>query len=234
MKISKDVLHYAAKMYGDIRYADRGIMFKKRKKDRIDPSKIDGVTSYYQNKHTQAAAAEKDGWTIIFCIGSNQILDWFYNLAFFKKKIPYKSAGTSKEIKVHGGFLKTYMNMREWTHEQVKDKEKVLVWGMSLGGALATFASLDVQYNFPKIDLDTVLCGSPRVGNQAFHKSYMKRVISVKRFVYGNDIVPAVPPRCFGFRHVCGIEIIGKKRKGLLTIKDHMWMNTYFPTLNKY
>ncbi len=234
MKITNELLHYAAEMYGKVRYADRGTFFKKRKKDRIDPSTIDGVVDYLSYNHTQAVCVEQDGWTIIYCIGSNQILDWFYNFAFTKKKIPYQETGTNPEIRVHGGFLDTYINMRGWVHNQIKDKEKVLVFGQSLGGAVATFCALDIQYNFPNIDLDVILCGAPRVGNTAFKESFSKRVTSIKRFVYGNDIVPAVPPKCFGFEHVCGEEIIGKKRKGILTIKDHMWMKTYQPTLIKY
>jgi predicted lipase len=234
MKITNELLHYVAKMYGEIRYADRGLFFKKSNKERIDLSTINGVKSYFSVKNTQAAIVEKDGWTIVFCIGSNQISDWILNFLFLKKKIPYKSSGTSKKIKTHSGFLKTYLNMREWTHEQVKDKKNVLVFGQSLGAAVATLAALDIKYNFSEVNLDVILCGSPRVGNAAFKESFNKRIDSTKRFVYGNDIVPALPPKMLGFEHVCSSEVVGKERKCLLTSKDHMWLKTYQPTLIKY
>lgn len=71
--------------------------------------------------------------------------------------------------------------------------------GHSLGGAIAAMASLMLPT--PPVGIYTF--GMPRPGNVAYRDAYNPRLGDrTYRFVYGDDLVPKVPPSAFGFRHV--------------------------------
>jgi predicted lipase len=52
--------------------------------------------------------------------------------------------------------------------------------------------------------LELVTFGAPRVGDKSFVKCFKGMDINSKRFVYDADIVPHLPPRFSGFRHLPG------------------------------
>jgi predicted lipase len=141
-------------------------------------------------------------------------MDWEVNFEFksvIEDKIVgdreqvYPYAGKSKSgAMMHQGFTSAYMSVRDTIHTYLKKYSIpcVTVTGHSLGGALATLCAVDVQYNFPDVDLDLYTFGSPRVGNDGFRDSFNRRVPKSYRFVYGMDIVPALPRPWQGYRHV--------------------------------
>lgn len=209
---------YILEKYDEVRYANRGLFFNK--KNQINLETLEDVKEYFKSKHMEGVVVEKDGEEILMIFGSNQVIDWFYNLSFRFKKTPYPSV-TKKEIKVHKGFYNSYLTIRDYILQRFKENTKLVVYGQSLGGAVATFAMLDLKYNYPDIDIDPITTGSPRVGNDAFVKSFEKRVSGYIRYVCGSDIVTMVPPKIFGFSHVGKKVHIGKKTF-LPKIKDHM------------
>jgi len=158
--------------------------------------------------------------------GSDGTADWIDNLKFFKrpvksiknnkKVVPY--ARVSDKIKVHSGFIKQYKAVRKDILDNVRVKKragfkKFIITGHSLGGALATLASLDIQYNIPDIDVVCLPFASPRVGNKHWKKSFNKRMKACYRFVYKNDIVCKVPMSILFYNHV-GKEVkLGAKNK---------------------
>ena len=133
--------------------------------------------------------------------GSDSIKDWILNLIIVKKVMPY--GNEKSKIRVHYGFIKAYKSVRDELHKRFLDskKSKVFLTGFSMGGALATLAAVDFQYNFD-VEVLAATTGSPRVGNYAFAKSYNKRVPDTTRYKYGNDIVTSLPPWFFFYKHV--------------------------------
>jgi predicted lipase len=173
---------------------------------------------FFSKDNTEVFSFEDDRFKYIILLGSNEMKDWIKNFLYFKKRIPYE--GTNPKIKVHGGFMDMYLKVREEVLLEAEFSSKpLIVMGHSLGSALATLASLDIEYN-TKIKPDVLFTGTPRVGNKYFVKSFNNRLPCTIRVVRGNDIVSHVPPRIFGFDHVGKLKKIGNK-KSLHFIRDH-------------
>ncbi|MFM6107948.1 MAG: lipase family protein [Sphaerospermopsis kisseleviana] len=109
---------------------------------------------------------------------------------------PYKKGNNPGPL-MHSGFSNAYLSVRDQIHQYIKDNQtaNIIVTGHSLGGALATLCGVDIQYNFhPQLSsLEVYTFGSPKVGNKKFCQSYNRRVPNTYRFIYGMDIVPALP-----------------------------------------
>lgn len=153
--------------------------------------------------------------------GSEEKIDWTTN--FDLNKVTFEENVIHQEIvdkleevypyeeksqsgaKMHQGFVNAYLSVREEIHHQIKNytASQVIVTGHSLGGALSTLCTVDIQYCFgERFAISTYTFGSPRVGNEGFRKSFNKRVPNSYRFIYGMDLVPALPRPWQGYRHV--------------------------------
>lgn len=139
--------------------------------------------------------------TLYICFrGSDEPLDWQENFDFKKMVSPY--GNTDSKILIHKGFMETYNNARKFILDKVKNEKRVVVTGHSLGGALATLCAVDIQYNYPEIELACCPFASPRVGNRDFAASFNKRVPSTYRIYLENDPVVDVPLEIMGYKHV--------------------------------
>jgi len=181
----------------------------------------DTVVDVQITRHIQYARAIKDGFSYIFFLGSNEGKDWLHNFQFRFRTVPYEETGTNKRIKVHSGFFNSYRLVRDNILLYSVGYSKVIYVGHSFGGALATFAALDVKYNYPHKTVACITAGAPRCGNEAFAKSFINRVSDVTRYVYGRDIVPGVPFKCMGYTDMPGRIEIGPRRVFPLSIKHH-------------
>lgn len=161
--------------------------------------------------------------TIVFR-GTDTIEEWRSNFAFSRKRMPY--GNKNSRIRVHEGFIGAYNSVlvRKRLHEIVpKKKCRVVVTGHSRGAALAALCALDLQYNFPYLDVEAYLFGCPRIGNAAFSRSYDKRVCKTVRVQNGNDFVTKLPPAFMGYRHVGACFNIGKMRLPFaMSFSSHM------------
>ena len=93
--------------------------------------------------------------------------------------------------------------------------------GHSLGGALATFAGVDVKEQIPTSNPASMYTfGSPRTGNQAFsdHVFALFGSDGYQRVTHYNDVVPHLPPTPFGFNHA-GDEVWYMNAGGDLNFK---------------
>lgn len=125
------------------------------------------------------------------------IKDIITDLWFFRKEIPFDN---KKGIKVHGGFLKAYMSVRDELLEKILEfldqgATHIKGVGHSLGGALVTLLAVDLQKNkfFPKENSLFFTDGQPKVGNKKFAKSFDIRVPNYYRLVNYFDPIPMVP-----------------------------------------
>lgn len=166
-----------------------------------------------------------DAGTFIYIVfrGSENRIDWDTNfnleqevVQFQQNVLQEKVVGDREQVypyeeesssgaKMHRGFASAYMSVREQIHNYLKNNaaSSLTVTGHSLGGALATLCAVDIQYNFSnQVAVDIYTFGAPRVGNNGFRESFNRRVPHSYRFVYGMDIVPALPRPWQGYRHV--------------------------------
>jgi predicted lipase len=178
-------------------------------------------------------AAEKGKDLFLVFRGSDSFKDWIFNF-WSAKVIPYGNKET--KIRLHKGFYERYYeNLRGDVHGRISrfEYETVHVIGYSFGGAMAQLCAVDVQYNFSKVKVECITFGSPRIGNEHFIKSYIKRVPNTRNYVYGPDIVPRLPPKLFGYSDYFGYNdffcyYLGK-RKFFPSIKDRN-LNLYKQT----
>ena len=138
--------------------------------------------------------------------GSQDLKDAKIDLNY-SKLIPYKNHPFAK---VHGGFWTAYKSIQDEIYNLIKNHQidHLMVVGHSLGGALATIASLDLaevlDIHIHKILM--VSLGAPRVGNLQYTQLYDSKVDEYYRLTHGHDPVVQLPYRLMGFHHI-GHEI---------------------------
>jgi triacylglycerol lipase len=120
--------------------------------------------------------------------------------------------------RVHLGFARAVDQVWPEVRKLLAALPKRPLWvtGHSLGGAMATLASLRlVQDGYEVRAVYTY--GSPRVGNRSFHSSYNQ---TNYRFVNNDDVVPHLPFR-WCYKHVGQIELLDGQ--GNLIQEDAAW-----------
>lgn len=111
-----------------------------------------------------------------------------------------------KGATVHKGMYNAYLSIARQVNLAAKSllancqNCHVYLTGHSLGGAIATLAAADLYSLSPDLSLYTF--GSPRVGDLAFATYFDRIVPDTFRIVHNHDLVPHVPQRFLGFRHV--------------------------------
>ncbi|KAK8220840.1 ferulic acid esterase A faeA [Phyllosticta capitalensis] len=126
--------------------------------------------------------------------------------------VPLNAPGTDcSTCKVHKGFSEAYASVAEEIVQTLHNEEycnpsaSLIVTGHSLGGAIASIASVSLK----GLGLDPTVYtyGEPRNGNPAF-AHYADAMISPERHfrvTHANDGVPQIPPKMLGYQHH-GIE----------------------------
>lgn len=164
---------------------------------------------------TQAALLEQASPKALYVVfrGSDKSTDWINNFQMRKQIYPYGDESTT-DVRFHQGFMDAYFAVRQPLLETIKQYPDyaLTLTGHSLGGAIATIAALDLQYNLTQhtgqaIELYTF--GAPRVGNPALVNSFRQRVPQSYRFVYGWDIVTRTPRLWQGYEHVPELQRLG-------------------------
>jgi hypothetical protein len=178
-----------------------------------------------------------DGTFILTFDASTNKQDWLTDFFFFKKVMPY-AGHESSPVRMHGGYAKGWMAVRDQVHALFLESEmkKVLVCGYSMGGGLAPIGALDLQYTY-ELEQDAIKCiaaDGPRVMNKAGMDSYNRRVPNTIRSKYGNDVATKVPPPIFGFWHVAKQYHAGSKEHWWqMSVKDHMNYDKLIAEINK-
>lgn len=157
--------------------------------------------------------------------------DIMTDLKFRKRNFMPSASGTP--VFVHRGFAEQWQSVQERVFKvamaAATGQRRIVSTGHSLGGALAVLCAMTWQL------VDTcVTFGAPRVGDPGVRTALRKNNVTHRRYVYGADVVPAVPLMTMSYRHDtrpvyltrrgktipnCPMwrEIIGRAR-GLLTL----------------
>ena len=119
-------------------------------------------------------------------------------------------------LRVHKGFLKAWNIIRKDVYDWIDKKrpKRVTFIGHSLGGAIATLASVDVRSNTKITDINCATFGSPLVGNTAFKDVFNQIVNKKVRVVNAADPMTVVPP--LRYHHVDELIRVGKAPKAAL------------------
>jgi len=133
--------------------------------------------------------------------GTQQLRDWATDFNAFHMVYPYGNENT--KIRVHQGIYKAYCSIRSIIHAFFlcnSNLSLVEIDGHSLGGALAKFAAVDIQYNFSN-QINIIrgyTSGAPKIGNSYFAESFNRRCPFIYNTYKHNDWVPYLPPKWFG------------------------------------
>lgn len=124
---------------------------------------------------------------------------------------PKAELGLSGDSKVFYGFQDQWYS--SWSAvEQILQEafeqfpgEKVLVTGHSMGASMAQLAALAIEKEFGKVSA-VIAFEPPRTGNPSYAQEF-DQVFSGRYTgtVNGNDWVPSIPPRSFGYQHPSGM-----------------------------
>jgi hypothetical protein len=116
------------------------------------------------------------------------------------------------EGRVHGGFREAYESVRPQIEKSLlgMDNIPLYITGHSLGAALATVATQELEHN-PSVRGRIAACytfGSPRVGNTQYDKNFKAPIY---RMVNTTDIVTVIPLLAMGYVHIGDVRFLGRK-----------------------
>jgi hypothetical protein len=149
--------------------------------------------------------------------GTASSLEWIDNL----KTLPVSEQ--NGHGKVEDGFYDIYRSMKfvkvgqkpsdgviaaNGIDKYVKENDgKLTVIGHSLGAALSTYLTFDLEQKNPD---NTSMCvfASPHTGNKEFVDAFDDKVKKYVVYNYSRDIVPTVPPPIFGFTDLKNLKEI--------------------------
>lgn len=138
---------------------------------------------------------------------NESLKNWITDLYFPLKEVYNASNPTMEPIEVHSGFYGAYKRLSSAVRSAVQvelsknPSYSVLLTGHSLGAALSTLCALDLVEQKIAANVSVINFGNPRVGNDGFADYFNTRIPNAIRVVNNRDIVPALPPRLFGFMH---------------------------------
>lgn len=162
----------------------------------IDPHVGDVVTFGF--------LAVSDGKELIAVIrGTDTILEWLHDASFLMVASPIAGSHGFTE----DGFTGVYRSLRTGQtngtstakdairgYLDIGAATSVTTTGHSLGGALATFLTLDVGLNTPCRTPVSYTYASPRMGDHLFTGSYNSAIPATYRVANRQDLVPKLPP----------------------------------------
>ena len=133
---------------------------------------------------------------------------------------------------IHRGFQRQYMSMRDEILETIEEEKplSLTLSGHSLGGVIATYATVDIHYLFPHIPVTCITFGAPKSGDEGFMDEFHHISPRSARVITMNDPFVHYP---FGDYHhpiqrcitLTGDTKLGKKHANITNLfqafKDH-------------
>jgi hypothetical protein len=151
--------------------------------------------------------------------GTNDIKDVYYDCEL--DLVSVDNILNIDNIKVHKGFLKQFKSLNEEIIKALSELEynTIYINGHSLGGGIATIASLYYKIMFPEKKIYLHTFGSPRVGNKDFVKKIQDNIYGYYRVV--NEVDPITTyPISAEYLHIGNCLILKSNGKVTITNKD--------------
>lgn len=190
------------------------------------------ISFQHREQPLKALIARHQGTTIISFQGTKtkkQLLQEFKSALKAPIKIQYNSSDVSVMPFFWDAFNKFDANV---LIPNPSSKEKYILTGHSLGGALADLMAIHTRTEerlsaiWEHPDSSLITFGEPRVGDKSYAQLH-DRYISPKRklrFVNKRDIIPHVPPRFKGYYHHSREIWIRSKKSSLFSSADTFWI----------
>ncbi|MFI0450271.1 lipase family protein [Actinomadura sp. 6N118] len=180
-------------------------------------------------RSTAFVVQSKSGRVAILCYRGTEplsLINWMVNLDLEPERISYQV--DARRPTVHGGFYRNTRATRFEVMDTLKrgcegrsvvpsdgghgnDLEALYITGHSLGGAMAGLMAVMVRHErkyreaFAHRLRAVYTFGQPMIGNPDFAEACQRDEFlheNVIRYIYGNDMVPHLPPAASGaFRH---------------------------------
>lgn len=152
------------------------------------------ASSFTGNEEPFGFVIESPQAVILAFRGTSSPTDWVTDM--IAQQTIFKPL-SKKSVMTHRGFTEVYMSARDQIFQlldQVPSDKPLFVTGHSLGGALATLASVDIAVNRKPNTIIAYTFGSPRTGDPAFVRAYNAAVPISFRIQNEFDVVPHLPP----------------------------------------
>ncbi len=129
--------------------------------------------------------------------GTQRTAEWIDDLTALQRDYPGADATYGK---IHEGFMEVYQQILDplptAVAKQLNPSRPCLISGHSLGGPLATLASIEIALTVPRLrsQLQLYTYASPRVGDQTFAESHSRLIPNSYRVVNLADVITLMPP----------------------------------------
>jgi len=184
----------------------------KRGAVNLIPGKIRVIDadSYNETRVIVGRVSNDTGCVMAFR-GTKYMANWERNVEFWK--VQPEAYSLCDGCKVHSGFSKTWLSVRNLTMAALKDvgcepggeNKALYITGHSMGASLTHLAMFDLQDDGYDIK-NSYSFEAPRVGNMAFSKAFSNRFpsrdVPVFRVTHYMDPVVHLPPTWIGYVHV--------------------------------
>ena len=166
---------------------------------------------YAKGNDSEMYTCDYDNKLSIIFRGTESMRDVLTDLNIIQVDMNLENFYDETPPEVHWGFYNQFKELKPDLDKIINDyksddeNKEIVFAGHSLGGALATIASVNYSYNNPNLSVNCITYGSPRVGDQQFADIFNKNVKNSFRFVNDNDPIPCIPTS-WRFRHVKGCQ----------------------------
>jgi hypothetical protein len=156
------------------------------------PIFYDGNSNIEKKRDSQGYAIWKDNTVYFSFRGTRDITD-------ITDVIDIRSKDLGNNIIVHTGFYEQFMAIENQITQDTINLinsypiERLIFAGHSMGGSIATIASLFYARKFNDKHITCHTFGSPRTGNKTFADSFIELVDESRRVEVEEDIIPMLP-----------------------------------------
>lgn len=131
--------------------------------------------------------------TVCICFrGTESIDDMITNLKLNQEKLILPNFNQGYYPCVHSGFLEQFDSVKDLISKEINLKKKIIFCGHSLGGGIASIASLYYSYLFDNLNFCCITFGAPRAGNYLFSRLFDYRIDKCFRFINDKDPIPEI------------------------------------------
>ena len=176
---------------------------------------------------------------LIVCFrGTESKKDILIDLTIDKAQLHIPNYNT--KLYVHRGFLNQFNDIKDDLKHEIKiyntrtdiKEKKIIFTGHSLGGALATIGTCYYGVLYPKLSINCITLGSPKVGCNTFINVFNKGCTISLRFINGKDPIPALFSSWR--KHVNGTLWISNNKLYNTNIRDNGLLTSFFKNCVNY
>ncbi len=215
----------AAKKHTDLAlltYSDEAVI-----RDKIRPLGYEMFAFIDEKKaDTQCYVAESPKEILVVFKGTDSPRDFWTDINILL--VPYpKTRRWFCKPKVHAGFLNAFKSVEATIYRKIDEiravnprVSQITVIGYSLGAGIGAIAAISLK---TKYSLQTNFTGfaMPRSCNRWFARLFAKKIDTSFVIANDKDLVPKIPPRTFGYRHLKQFVLLDDEKRAIVSPKRY-------------